>query len=108
MSHASAAAPYGVGDLLADQVDPDGIARIAAEVLERAFEYPREVADVLAPHAHRFGCGRGDGLALLDELLQRAGSRGLVVLLADVALTPRRLDAATPGSYISSTDIARA
>jgi hypothetical protein len=72
VSHASAAAPYGVGDLLADQVDPDGIARIAAEVLERAFEYPREVADVLAPHAHRFGCGRGDGPATYADSWPRS------------------------------------
>lgn len=72
-----------IGDLLADRVDPDGVARIAAEVLERALEYPREVADALAPHAHRFGCGRGDGPALLDELLQRAGSRERDVLIAE-------------------------
>lgn len=72
-----------IGDLLADHVDPDGVARITAEVLERVFDYPRDVADALAPHAHRFGCRRGDGLALLDELLRRAGSRERETLLAE-------------------------
>ena len=72
-----------IGDLLADHVDPDAVARIAAEVLERVLDYPRDVADALAPHAHRFGCRRGDGLALLDELLRRAGSQEREALLAE-------------------------
>lgn len=72
-----------IGDLLVDHVDPDGVAQISAEVLERGLDYPRDVADALAPYAHRFGCRRGDGLALLDELLRRAGSRERGVLLAE-------------------------
>lgn len=72
-----------IGDLLADQVDPDGVARIAAEVLERVLDYPRVVAASLAPHARRFGCRRGDGVALLDELLRRAGSPEGDSLLAE-------------------------
>jgi hypothetical protein len=76
-------AGWMIGDLLADHVDPDGVARITAEVLERVLDYPREVADALAPHAHRFGCRRGDGPALLDELLRRAGPRELGVLLTE-------------------------
>jgi hypothetical protein len=72
-----------IGDLLADHVEPDGVARITAEVLERVLDYPRDVADALAPHAHRFGCRRGDGPALLDELLRRAGSREREALLAE-------------------------
>ncbi|MEO5919212.1 MAG: type IV toxin-antitoxin system AbiEi family antitoxin domain-containing protein [Candidatus Limnocylindrales bacterium] len=73
-----------IGDLLADHVDPDAVARITAEVLERVLDYPHVVAASLAPHAHRFGAPRGDGLALLDELLWRAGSREREVLLAEV------------------------
>ncbi len=72
-----------IGDLLADQVDPDAVAQITAEVLERVLDYPRDVADALAPHAHRFGYRRSDGLALLDELLRRAGSRQREGLLAE-------------------------
>ena len=72
-----------IGDLLADHVDPDGVARITAEVLERVLDYPRDVADALAPHAHLFGCRRGDGVALLDELLRRAGSPEREALLAE-------------------------
>lgn len=72
-----------IDDLLADQVDPDGVARITAEVLERLLDYPRVVAEALAPHAHRFGCRRGDGPALLDELLRRAGSPERDSLLAE-------------------------
>ena len=71
-----------IDDLLADHVDPDGAARITAEVLERGLDYPRDVADALAPHAHRFGCRRGNGPALLDDLLRRAGSRERETLLA--------------------------
>ncbi len=72
-----------IGDLLADHVDPDSVAQITAEVLERVLDYPRVVAESLAPHAHRFGCRRGDGLALLDELLRRAGSQARGALLAE-------------------------
>jgi hypothetical protein len=72
-----------IGDLLADHVDPDAIAQITAEVLERVLDYPRVVAEALAPHAHRFGCRRSDGPALLDELLRRAGSRERERLLAE-------------------------
>jgi hypothetical protein len=64
-----------VGDLLADNVDPDGVAQIMAEVLDRVLDYPRVVAKSLAPSAARFGLPRGDGVALLDYLLSRAGYR---------------------------------
>lgn len=70
-------AAWMIGQLVADHVDPDAVAQIASEVLERVLDYPREVADALAPHAHRFGFSRGDGLALLDEFLRRAGSADL-------------------------------
>lgn len=72
-----------IADLLADHVDPDGVARITAEVLERVLDYPGVVAEALAPYAQRFGCRRGDGPALLDELLRRAGSQAREALLAE-------------------------
>jgi hypothetical protein len=68
-------AGWMVGDLLADNVDPDGVAQIMAEVLDRVLDYPRVVAKSLAPSAARFGLPRGDGVALLDYLLSRAGYR---------------------------------
>ena len=58
-----------VGDLLADYVDPESVARITAEVVDRVFDYPSVVAEQIAPFAARFGLPRGDGAALLDELL---------------------------------------
>jgi hypothetical protein len=72
-----------IGDLLADHVDPDAVAQITAEVFDRVLDYPRDVADGLAPQAQGFGFHRGDGLALLDELLRRAGSRHRDALLAE-------------------------
>jgi hypothetical protein len=53
------------------------------EVLERVLDYPHDGADALAPHAHRFGCRRGDGPALLDELLRRTGFREREALPAE-------------------------
>lgn len=67
-------AAWMIGQLLADHVDPDAVAEITREVLDRALDYPSVVAEALAPYAHRFGYPRGDGAALLDELLRRAGS----------------------------------
>jgi Transcriptional regulator, AbiEi antitoxin len=72
-----------IGDLLADHIDPDSVAQITAEVLERVLDYPRYVAEALAPQAHRFGFRRDDGLALLDELLRRAGTSDREALLAE-------------------------
>jgi hypothetical protein len=62
-----------VGDLLGDHVDPDAVARIAAEVLDHVFDYPRVVAESVAPFAIRFGFRKDDGVALLNDLLVRAG-----------------------------------
>ena len=62
-----------VGDLLADNVDPDAVGQIAAQSLDRVFDYPRMIAQSLAPYAMRFGFLTGDGVALLNHLLARAG-----------------------------------
>jgi hypothetical protein len=58
-----------VGDLLADNVDPTSVAQITTEVLDQNRDYPRVIAEGLAPHSARFGLPRGDGVALLDHLL---------------------------------------
>jgi hypothetical protein len=63
-----------VGELLEDRVDPDAVAQITSEILNRALDYPRVVADVLSPYSARFGLPPNDGLRLLDEFLLRAGN----------------------------------
>jgi Transcriptional regulator, AbiEi antitoxin len=76
-------AGWMVGQLLADHVDPDAVAQIAREVLERVQDYPRVVAEAVSPYAQRFGLERGDGVALVDELLRRAGSRDREAIIAE-------------------------
>jgi predicted transcriptional regulator of viral defense system len=111
VSHASAASLYDVGDLRADvhefslpdrrqtrrrdvrihrgRVPPDhrivvdAVAEITREVLERVNDYPRVVAEAVAPYAQRFGLTRGDGPGLLDELLRRAGTPNRVALIVE-------------------------
>lgn len=61
-----------IGDLLGDHVEPASVARITAEVVDRVFDYPSNIAECLAPYASRFGFRRGDGVALLDYLLDLA------------------------------------
>ena len=58
-----------VGDLLGDNVDPTSVAQITTEVLDQNLDYPRVIAEGLAPYSARFGLPRGDGVALLDHLL---------------------------------------
>lgn len=76
-------AGWMIGQLLADHVDPDAVAQITREVIERDLDYSRDVAESLAPYAQRFGYLRGDGVALLDEFLRRAGSPNREVLVAE-------------------------
>lgn len=68
-------AGWMIGDLLADHVDPESVARITAEVVDRVFDYPSVVAERIAPFATRFGLDRGDGVGLLEELLTIADYR---------------------------------
>ncbi len=74
-------AGWMVGDLLADHVDPESVARITAEAIDRAFDSPRVIAERIAPFAPRFGLRRGDGVGLLDELLGLAGHRNRDAIL---------------------------
>jgi hypothetical protein len=80
-------AGWMIGQLLADHVDPDAVAQITREVLERVLDYPSDVAVSLGPYAQRFGHPRGDGLAVLDEFLRRAGARERETLLGEARLT---------------------
>jgi len=66
-------AGWMIGDLLADHVDPEGVARITAEVVDGELDSPSVIAEQIAPFAARFGLSRGDGPSLLDELLGMAG-----------------------------------
>lgn len=66
-------AGWMIGDLLADHIDPDSVARIAAETIGRNLASPGVIADRIAPFARRFGLAPGDGAGLLDELLATAG-----------------------------------
>lgn len=66
-------AGWMIADLLADHVDPESVARITAEVVDRVFDYPGVIAERIAPLAARFGLSPGDGVALLDQLLTIAG-----------------------------------
>jgi hypothetical protein len=68
-------AGWMVGDLLADNVDADAVAQIAAEVLDRGLDYPRVVAESLAPYAQRFRLPKSDGVAVLNSLLERVQYR---------------------------------
>ena len=67
-------AGWMIGDLLADHVDPESVARIAAEAIDRKLDPPSVVAERIAPFAARFGFPRADGAGLLDVLLALAGS----------------------------------
>ncbi|HEY8684483.1 MAG TPA: type IV toxin-antitoxin system AbiEi family antitoxin domain-containing protein [Chloroflexota bacterium] len=60
-------------DLLADSEDPAAIGHMIADAIRQVFDYPHEFAEVLAPHAARFGLRRGDGPALLRWLLDLVG-----------------------------------
>lgn len=68
-------AGWVIGDLLADHVEPLTVAEITAEVLDRAYDYPRVVADSIGNYASRFGLCSGDGVGLLDHLLRLASYR---------------------------------
>ena len=60
-------------DLLRDDEGPDAVAQITADAIRAVYDYPGTFAEALAPHAARFGLRRGDGLALLQWLLDLVG-----------------------------------
>jgi len=56
-------------DLLADREDPGAVAQVIADALRGVHDDPGTVARAIAPYAGRFGLADGDGLALLEWLL---------------------------------------
>ena len=56
-------------DLLDHREDPGAVANVIADALREVKDYPGTVARALAPHAGSLGLREGDGLALLDWLL---------------------------------------
>jgi hypothetical protein len=62
-------------DLLWDTEDPQAVAQVVADALHNADDYPGAFAEALALHAARFGLRRGDGIALLEWLLDLAARR---------------------------------
>ena len=79
-------AGWMIGDLLADHVDPESVARITAEVVDRVLDYPSVVAERIGPFAARFGLPPGDGIALLDEFLTLAGYRDREAMIREARL----------------------
>lgn len=78
-------AGWTVGELLEDRVDPDAVAQITSEILDRVLDYPRVVVEGLSPYATRFGLQPKDGQGLLADFLLRAGDRDRERLLAEAA-----------------------
>jgi hypothetical protein len=64
-----------IADLLAEHVEPTPVARITAEVIENVYDYPRVVAEKIAPFAASFGLRQRDGVALLEHFVDLAGGR---------------------------------
>jgi hypothetical protein len=62
-----------IADLLADHIELEAVARITVQVLENIYDYPRVVAEKIAPFAASFGFRPGDGVAFLKHLLNLAG-----------------------------------
>jgi predicted transcriptional regulator of viral defense system len=57
-------------DLLVDREDPGAVAQVIADALRPVHDHPGTVAQAIAPYARRFGLPDGDGLALLEWLLE--------------------------------------
>jgi hypothetical protein len=84
-------------DLLYDREDPAAVAHVVSDALRAENEQPGLVVDALAPHAARFGLRKGDGLALLQWLLNLVGDPATTVWMSEARAHIRR-EAATTGS----------
>jgi putative AbiEi antitoxin of type IV toxin-antitoxin system len=60
-------------DLLGQHEDPEAVARLIADSIRPAYDYPGTFADQLARHAFQFGLRKGDGVGLLRWLLELTG-----------------------------------
>ena len=65
--------PRIADDLLRDDEGPEAVAQIAADAIRGVYDYPGTFAEALGPHAARLGLRRGDGLGLLQWLLDLVG-----------------------------------
>jgi hypothetical protein len=85
-------------DMLRDHEDPEAIARLIADSIRPAYDYPGTFADQLAPHASKFGLRRGDGLGLLNWFLELTGDpdRKRWMVEAQTHVNRNRREVATP------------
>jgi hypothetical protein len=60
-------------DLLRSREDPEAVAQVVADALRHGYASPGEFAAALAPSAALHGFRRGDGMSLLQWLLDLAG-----------------------------------
>jgi hypothetical protein len=60
-------------DLLRSREDPEAVAQVVVDALRQGYSSPGEFAAALAPSAARHGLRRGDGMSLLQWLLDLAG-----------------------------------
>jgi hypothetical protein len=59
-------------DLIADKEEPEAVARVVNDALQRVYDYPGTVVDSVAPLAARLGFQKGDGAGVLRWLLELA------------------------------------
>jgi hypothetical protein len=81
-------------DLLAEREDPEAIAQLIADALRPVYDYPSAVAEAIAPYAAHFGLRRGDGLALLERLLDLSGNPERETWLDEAASSLHRVESA--------------
>lgn len=74
-------------DLLNAREDPGAVGALIADALRGVYDYPRTVAEAIAPYAAAYGLRRGDGIALLRWLLDLTGDPERESWLAEAART---------------------
>jgi hypothetical protein len=89
-------------DLLYDREDPAAVAHVVSDGLRGEHEHLGLVVDALAPHAARFGLRKGDGLALLQWMLDLVGDPGTTLWMSEARAHIHR-EAATGGAPDGST-----
>lgn len=77
-------------DLLENREDPESVAHVIADGLRAIKDYPGTVARAIAPHAVSLGLPEGDGLALLDWLLDLVQDPQRDLWLAEARETSNR------------------
>ena len=98
-------------DLLRSREDPEAVAQVVADALRHGHASPGEFAAALAPSAALHGFRRGDGMSLLQWLLDLAGdpdsSRWLSQARAQEQAAPHDDDGDTSrDSLVATADIA--